>query len=138
MSRKISWNISCARAPPICGNDHSIAVWFAFTTAELPHQALGNTTPTAIWCDGTTGALIDNAVGMMDNAKGVAQMPTAAITRPALCYGRRTEVKWETEAAENQLSKSISKPSDGVQVRYTREKGGAEAVPISPDISTNR
>jgi hypothetical protein len=36
----------------------------------------------AVWREGTTAALTDNAVGMMDNA--VAQMPTA------LRYGRVT------------------------------------------------
>ena len=49
---------------------------------------LGNRTLMAVWRDGTTAALTDNAVGMMDNA--VAQMPTAATATPALRYGRMT------------------------------------------------
>jgi putative transposase len=40
---------------------------FAFYKPR-PHQALGNRTPMAVWREGTTGALSDNAVDMIDNA----------------------------------------------------------------------
>jgi hypothetical protein len=43
----------------------------------------------AVRREGTTAALTDNAVGMMDNA--VAHMSTAATATPALRYGRMTE-----------------------------------------------
>ena len=43
----------------------------------------------AVRREGTTAALTDNAVGIMDN-KAVAHMPTAATATPALRYGRMT------------------------------------------------
>jgi len=39
-----------------------IAAWFAFYNTRRPHQALGNRTPMAVWREGTSGELTDNAV----------------------------------------------------------------------------
>ena len=58
-----------------------IAQWIAFYNTRRPHQALGYKTPFAVWREGTAGLLGEPAVDMtlrLDNAKGVAHMPTAA------------------------------------------------------------
>ena len=39
-----------------------IAAWFAFYNTKRPHQGLDNRTSMAVWREGTTGALADNAV----------------------------------------------------------------------------
>src|SRR5262252_259941 len=48
-----------------------IASWFAFYNTRRPHQGLDNRTPVAVWRDGTTGALGEGAVDMMDNARAL-------------------------------------------------------------------
>ena len=58
-----------------------IASWIAFYNGRRPHQALGYKIPMSAWREGTTGPLGEKAVDMtlrLDNAKGVAHMPTAA------------------------------------------------------------
>ncbi len=52
-----------------------IAAWFAFYNTKRPHQGLDNRTPMAVWREGTTGALTDNAVDMMDNARALPTCP---------------------------------------------------------------
>ena len=57
-----------------------IAAWIAFYNGRRPHQALGNRTPMAIWREGVTGLLADNAVDMtlrLDDARASPHMPTA-------------------------------------------------------------
>jgi putative transposase len=48
-----------------------IACWIAFYNRQHPHQALGYRTPMAVWREGTTGPLSDEAVDMMDNARAL-------------------------------------------------------------------
>jgi putative transposase len=48
-----------------------IACWIAFYNRQRPHQALGYRTPMAVWREGTTGPLSDEAVDMMDNARAL-------------------------------------------------------------------
>ncbi len=52
-----------------------IAAWFAFYNTRRPHQALGDRTPMAVWRDGTSGALGESAVDMMDNARALPTCP---------------------------------------------------------------
>jgi len=52
-----------------------IAEWFAFYNRRRPHQALGNRTPMAVWREGVTGPLAENAVDMMDNARALPTCP---------------------------------------------------------------
>jgi putative transposase len=52
-----------------------IASWFAFYNAARPHQALGNRTPMAVWCDGVIDAIGADAVDMMDNAVALPTCP---------------------------------------------------------------
>jgi putative transposase len=52
-----------------------IAAWFAFYNTRRPHQALGDRTPMAVWRDGTSGALGERAVDMMDNARALPTCP---------------------------------------------------------------
>jgi putative transposase len=55
-----------------------IAAWIAFYNGRRPHQALGNRTPTAIWREGVTGLLADNAVDMtlrLDDARASPTCP---------------------------------------------------------------
>ena len=47
--------------------------WITFYNRQRPHQALGYRTPMAVWREGTTGPLGDEAV--MDNARA---LPTCA------------------------------------------------------------
>ena len=57
-----------------------IAAWIGFYNGRRPHQALAGRTPMAVWREGVTGALADNAVDMtlrLDDAARVAHMPTA-------------------------------------------------------------
>jgi putative transposase len=58
------------------GEAHAgIATWFAFYNTRRPHQALDNRTPIAVWRQGTTGALGEGAVDMMDNARALPTCP---------------------------------------------------------------
>ena len=52
-----------------------IAAWFAFYNTKRPHQGLDHRTPMAVWREGTSGALTDNAVDMMDNARALPTCP---------------------------------------------------------------
>lgn len=52
-----------------------IAAWIAFYNSRRPHQALGNRTPLAVWRDGTSGPLGEQAVDMMDNARALPTCP---------------------------------------------------------------
>jgi len=52
-----------------------IALWFGFYNTLRPHQALDNRTPMAVWRVGTTGALGEGAVDMMDNARALPTCP---------------------------------------------------------------
>jgi putative transposase len=52
-----------------------IAAWFAFYNTGRPHQALGDGTPMAVWREGTTSPLGDQAVDMMDNARALPTCP---------------------------------------------------------------
>jgi putative transposase len=52
-----------------------IGSWITFYNSRRPHQALGNRTPMAVWRDGTTGALGDRAVDIMDNASALPTCP---------------------------------------------------------------
>jgi len=52
-----------------------IAAWFAFYNTGRPHQALRDSTPMAVWREGTTGPLGDRAVDMMDNAVALPTCP---------------------------------------------------------------
>ena len=57
-----------------------IAAWIAFYNFRRPHQAMDDQTPMAVWRDGISGALADNAVDMtlrLDYASRVAHIPTA-------------------------------------------------------------
>ncbi|MGH7002076.1 MAG: hypothetical protein ACREEA_11280 [Stellaceae bacterium] len=58
-----------------------IGASFAFYNERRLHQALGCRAPVAVWREGVTGTLGENAVDIalrLDNAKGVVDMPTAA------------------------------------------------------------
>lgn len=77
-------------ASPRCRRARTgIAAWFAFSNIRRPHQALGNSTPMAVWREGTTVALPDSAVDMMDNARVLPTCPQWQT--PALRHGRMTE-----------------------------------------------
>jgi putative transposase len=52
-----------------------IASWFAFYNTRRPHQGLDNRTPVAVWREGTTGALGEGTVDMMDNARALPTCP---------------------------------------------------------------
>jgi putative transposase len=55
-----------------------IAAWIAFYNGRRPHQALGNRTPMAIWREGVTGLLADNAVDMtlrLDDSRAPSTCP---------------------------------------------------------------
>jgi putative transposase len=52
-----------------------IASWIAFYNSRRPHQALGNRTPMAVWCDGVIDAVGAEAVDMMDNARALPTCP---------------------------------------------------------------
>jgi putative transposase len=62
-----------------------IAAWFAFYNTRRPHQALDNRTPMAVWRDGTSGALGEKAVDMMDNAKALPTCPQPQQQQQQLC-----------------------------------------------------
>ena len=51
-----------------------IAAWFAFNTKRT-HRALAKRTPMAVWREGTSGVLTDDAMDIMDNAKSVVYVP---------------------------------------------------------------
>jgi putative transposase len=53
-----------------------IAAWIAFYNRRRPHQALGDRTPMAVWREGITGALADNAVDMMLRLDDARASPT--------------------------------------------------------------
>jgi len=58
------------------GEAHAgIATWFGFYNTRRPHQALNHRTPMAVWREGTTGALGNGAVDMMDNARALPTCP---------------------------------------------------------------
>jgi len=55
-----------------------IAEWIAFYNLRRPHQALANRTPMAVWRDGITGSLGEEAVDMtlrLDNADALPTYP---------------------------------------------------------------
>jgi putative transposase len=52
-----------------------IGAWIAFYNNRRPHQALGNRTPMAAWCDGVIDAIGAEAVDMMDNARALPTCP---------------------------------------------------------------
>ena len=55
-----------------------IAAWIAFYNGRRPHQALGGQAPMAVWRQGVTGALANNAVDMtlrLDNADALTTCP---------------------------------------------------------------
>ena len=55
-----------------------IAEWIAFYNLRRPHQALANRTPMAVWRDGITGSLGEEAVNMtlrLDNADALPTYP---------------------------------------------------------------
>jgi putative transposase len=55
-----------------------IAAWIAFYNGRRPHQALAGRTPMAVWREGVTGPLADNAVDMplrLDNARALTTCP---------------------------------------------------------------
>jgi putative transposase len=55
-----------------------IGAWIGFYNARRPHQALASRTPMAVWRQGVTGALADNAVDMtlrLDNADALTTCP---------------------------------------------------------------
>jgi putative transposase len=52
-----------------------IAAWFAFYNTKRPHQGLDHRTPMAVWREGRSGALTDNAVDMLDNARALPTCP---------------------------------------------------------------
>ena len=52
-----------------------IVSWFAFCNMRRPHQGLDKRTPVAVWRDGTTGALGEGAVDMMDNTRASPTCP---------------------------------------------------------------
>jgi putative transposase len=62
-----------------------IASWFAFYNTRRPHQALGNSTPIAVWRDGTTGLLGEQAGDMMDNARALPTCPQPQQQQQQLC-----------------------------------------------------
>jgi putative transposase len=53
-----------------------IAAWIAFYNRRRPHQALGDRTPMAVWREGITGGLADNAVDMMLRLDDARASPT--------------------------------------------------------------
>lgn len=59
-----------------------IAAWIAFYNGRRPHQALGNRTPMAIWCEGATGLLADNAVDMTLRLDDARASPTCPPRQP--------------------------------------------------------
>jgi putative transposase len=52
-----------------------IGSWIAFYNGRRPHQALGDRPPMAVWRAGVTGAIGQNAVDMMDNARALTTCP---------------------------------------------------------------
>jgi putative transposase len=52
-----------------------IASWIAFYNNRRPHQALGNRTPMAVWCEGIIDAISAEAVDMMENARALPTCP---------------------------------------------------------------
>jgi putative transposase len=52
-----------------------IASWIGFYNSPRPHQALDHRMPMAVWRDGTTGPLGQQAVDMMDNARALPTCP---------------------------------------------------------------
>lgn len=55
-----------------------IAAWINFYNSRRPHQALGNRTPMAVWCDGVIDAIGAKAVDMtlrLDNATALPTCP---------------------------------------------------------------
>ncbi len=59
-----------------------IAAWIAFYNGRRPHQALGNRTPMAIWREGVTGLLADNAVDMTLRLDDARASPTCPPRQP--------------------------------------------------------
>jgi len=53
-----------------------IAGWIGFYNGRRPHQALAGRTPMAVWREGVTGALADNAVDMTLRLDDAAASPT--------------------------------------------------------------
>jgi len=55
-----------------------IGAWIAFYNGRRPHQALGNRTPMAVWCESAHGLLGGTAVDMtlrLDNAGALPTCP---------------------------------------------------------------
>jgi len=64
-----------------------IAAWITFYNLQRPHQALGGRTPMAVWRNGVTGALGEQAVDMalrLDNARALPTGPQPPQPRQAL------------------------------------------------------
>jgi putative transposase len=53
-----------------------IAAWIAFYNARRPHHALASRTPMAVWREGVTGSLGENAVDMTLRLDDAAASPT--------------------------------------------------------------
>ena len=53
-----------------------IAGWIGFYNGRRPHQALAGRTPMAVWREGVSGALADNAVDMTLRLDDAAASPT--------------------------------------------------------------
>jgi putative transposase len=62
-----------------------IASWIAFYNGRRPHQALGNRTPMAVWCDGIVAAIGVEAVDMMDNARALPTCPQPQQQQQTVC-----------------------------------------------------
>ena len=59
-----------------------IALWIAFYNTRRPHQALANRVPMAVWREGVTGLLGENAVDMTLRLDNAAALPTCPQRQP--------------------------------------------------------
>ena len=62
-----------------------IAAWIGFYNGRRPHQALAGRTPMAVWREGITGPLTDNAVDMtlrLDDAHASPTCPPRQQQQP--------------------------------------------------------
>ena len=59
-----------------------IAAWFAFYNTCRPHQALDYRTPMAVWRDGVTAPLTENAVDMTLRLDNAGALPTCPQQQP--------------------------------------------------------
>ncbi len=63
-----------------------IALWIAFYNTRRPHQALANRVPMAVWREGVTGLLGENAVDMTLRLDNAAALPTCPQRQPQQNY----------------------------------------------------